>query len=92
MELKGKRARFSGPDLWFRSSVKIGHPVGSLCFLFRLSTLFSLLGSYCSEIVPKPFVPRHLKKSRNVFFPARETRDTSAKSESTCPRSIPKGF
>ena len=42
----------------------------------------------CSET----FAPRHVKKSRNVFFPARETRDTSAKSESTCPRSIPKDF
>ena len=46
---------------------------------------------YCwALIVPKLF--QNLKKSRNVFFPARETRDTSAKSESTCPRSIPKGF
>jgi hypothetical protein len=42
MELRGKRARFSGPDLWFRSSVKIGYPVGSLCFLFRRVTFFLL--------------------------------------------------
>jgi hypothetical protein len=41
-------------DLWFRSSVKIGYLVGSLCFLFRRVTWFSVLfGPYCSEIVPK---------------------------------------
>ncbi len=42
-------------DLWFRSSAVIGYPVGSLCFLLWRSTwFFLLLGSYCSEIVPKP--------------------------------------
>ncbi len=41
---------------WFRSSAVIVYPVGSLCFLLRLSTWFSLLfGTYCSEIVPKTF-------------------------------------
>jgi hypothetical protein len=55
MELRGKRVRFSGPDLWFRSSVKIGYRVGSLCFLFRRVTWFFLLFRplllrNCSEI------------------------------------------
>jgi hypothetical protein len=45
-------------DLWFRSSVKIGYPVGSLCSLFRRVTWFSLLlASYRSEIVPKSWRP-----------------------------------
>ena len=51
MELRGKRARFSGPDLWFRSSVKIGYPVGSLCFCSGVLPGFSCcFGPYCSEI------------------------------------------
>jgi hypothetical protein len=39
-----------------------------------------------------PRIQQDLKKIRNVFIPARETGDTSAKSESKCPASVPKGF
>src|SRR5712692_10554253 len=45
-------------DLWFPSSAVIGYPVGSLCFLLWRNAWFSLLlGSYCSEIVPKCWRP-----------------------------------
>jgi hypothetical protein len=53
-------------DLWFRSSSLISYPVGSLCFLLRRGTSFSLLfGPYCSEIVPKAF----LKLGLNLEVP-----------------------
>jgi hypothetical protein len=77
MELTAKRARLSGPDLWFRSFVGINYLVGWRCFLLAVSTWFSLLFSaYCSEIVPKDLLKDLGKTTRfpsaHVLFLSRK--------------------